>query len=332
MLCVCVYAESITTANMSKRNTNSNRTSGRFEPSYKCLERSKKSPYSGQISDRTNDEVRKDPLSGYKAWPNRKVPKEEPVFIRMNKTLRVTANECLGEYEFNYVGVALRRVPYECKENQTTLEDMFLADPFGLKEVPTTDVLCWQIRSITTATDAGATGAGTASASIGASATAATVINPKTSDATRKGSRGKGGKVKLTRKQKKKQKKKKRREKRKAAKARDAAMMEAGEVAEAKAEATPETVVDSAEATAASDSTGVERLAAIVEETEEESSDPESSEENDVGGTGARQRPQSIYLLHSSQPQVDPGAMAISAATSIPCSNRAQRHSSSSSS
>ena len=32
------------------------------------------------------------------------------------------------------------------------------------------------------------------------------------------------------------------------------------------------------------------------------------SEENDVGGTGARQRPQSIYFWHSSQPQTHKGA------------------------
>ena len=53
MLCMCVYAESTTTTNMSQRNTN--RISDRFRPTYNALKRSKKNPYSGQISDRTGD-------------------------------------------------------------------------------------------------------------------------------------------------------------------------------------------------------------------------------------------------------------------------------------
>ena len=60
----------------------------------------------------------------------------------MNKTLRVSADECMSEFEYNYVGVVLRRVPYKCEENQHVLEDMLCNDPFGHKEVSVNNVIC----------------------------------------------------------------------------------------------------------------------------------------------------------------------------------------------
>ena len=97
MLCTCVYAESTTAANMSQKNAN--KVSDRFKPTYRALRRSKKSPYSGQITDRTADEIRKDPLSTYQRWPAGHKPDVDPVFVCMNKTLRVQADECMSEYD-----------------------------------------------------------------------------------------------------------------------------------------------------------------------------------------------------------------------------------------
>ena len=158
---VCVYAESITTTSMSKRRNNNNKTTGRFEPSYQVLEQSQMNPYSGQTQERTASEIRKDPLSGYQAWPRGNEP-ANPVFVSMNKTLRAKADACIKEFEFNYKGVTLRRTPYTSPDNQRELEDMFSADPLGLVDVPKTNINCWQLRSVVTSSGTGATSAVTA--------------------------------------------------------------------------------------------------------------------------------------------------------------------------
>ena len=48
---------------------NKNKGASRFKPRYECFERSRDSPYTASVTDRTSKEVRDDPLSGYKAWP-----------------------------------------------------------------------------------------------------------------------------------------------------------------------------------------------------------------------------------------------------------------------
>ena len=63
MSCTCVYAENTTTTNMNKKNKNTSR----FKPRYDCFERSRDSPYTASVTDRTSQEVRDDPLSGYHA-------------------------------------------------------------------------------------------------------------------------------------------------------------------------------------------------------------------------------------------------------------------------
>ena len=50
-------------------NTKKNVITDRFTPSWECYERSQSSPYSGRITDRTSQEVHKDPLSGYDVCP-----------------------------------------------------------------------------------------------------------------------------------------------------------------------------------------------------------------------------------------------------------------------
>ena len=139
MLCTCVYVESTTTTSMSQRNTN--KISDRFRPTYSALKRSKKNPYSGQISDRTGDEIRKDPLSTYNRWSGGQKPEVDPIFVHMNKTLRVQADECMSEFEFNYMGITLKRVSYKV-EDQRKLEDMFQEDPLGLQDVSVDNVKC----------------------------------------------------------------------------------------------------------------------------------------------------------------------------------------------
>ena len=215
MLCMCVYAESTTTTNMSQRNTN--KISDRFRPTYSALKRSKKSPYSGQISDRTGDEVRKDPLSNYDRWPGGHKPEVDPIFVRLHKTLRVQADDCMSEFEYNYLGVALKRVPYKV-DDQRQLEDMFQADPLGLEEVPVDDVNCWQIRTVVRTGETSSHGLATAtkgapSTSLKASATAA-AGSTKPADATHKTvGRGKGPrKPRKKREGRKKKRKRKRRE------------------------------------------------------------------------------------------------------------------------
>ena len=108
----------------------------------------------------------------------------------MNKTLRTTAEECLAEFRYNFISVVLDRVAHDEKENETQLEDMFVADLLGLKIVPFNNVLCWSMRYV---------------ADVSASAVPSSPAKPaETSKPTKK----KGGK-----KSEKKHKKKKRREK-----------------------------------------------------------------------------------------------------------------------
>ena len=127
MLCTCVCAENTTTTSMSKKNTNNN-TTGRFKPRYECFERSRDSPYTASVTDLTSKEVRNDPFTGYHAWPEGQ-KKRDPEFVEMNKTLRATAEECLSEFQYNYLSVVLDRVTHNEKGNQTSLEDMFASDP-----------------------------------------------------------------------------------------------------------------------------------------------------------------------------------------------------------
>ena len=140
---VCVYAESTTTTNMSK-----NKSASRFKPRYDCFERSRDSPYTASVTDRTSQEVRDDPLSGYKAWPTGQ-KRKDPEFVEMNKTLRTTVEECLAEFRYNFISVTLDRVAHNEKENETLLEDMFADDLLGLKTVPFNNVLCWSMRNVT---------------------------------------------------------------------------------------------------------------------------------------------------------------------------------------
>ena len=112
-----------------------NKGASRFKPRYDCFERSRDSPYTASVTDRTSQEVRDDPLSGYKAWPAGQ-KRKDPEFVEMNKTLRTTAEECLAEFRYNFISVTLDRVAHNEKENETLLEDMFADDPLGLKTVP----------------------------------------------------------------------------------------------------------------------------------------------------------------------------------------------------
>ena len=200
---VCAYAESTTTTNMSK-----NKGASRFKPRYDCFERSRDSPYTASVTDRTSKEVRDDPLAGYKAWPAG-AKKKDPEFVEMNKTLRTTAEECLAEFRYNFISVTLDRVPHNEKENETQLEDMFADDLLGLKTVPYNNVLCWSMRNV---------------ADVSASAVPS---SPAKSAETSKPPKKRGGK-----KSEKKHKKKKRREKKRKKKLEEASVA---------ASATPET-------------------------------------------------------------------------------------------
>ena len=145
VLCTCVYAESTTTTSMSQSK---NTVSGRFKPTFRSYEKSRNSPYTARVNERSTKEVREDPLENYHAWPSGWKNKKDPFFIFKDKTLRAIAMECLDEFEHNYFCVVLEKVPYNVKEKQGKLEEMLKEDPLGLVTIPTDNPLCWTQRAL----------------------------------------------------------------------------------------------------------------------------------------------------------------------------------------
>ena len=179
---------------------NKNTVSGRFKPTFRSYEKSRNSPYTARVNERSPKEVREDPLESYHAWPRGQTNKKDPFFIFRDKTLRAMATECLDEFEYNYLSVVLERVPYDVKEKQSKLEDMLEKDPLGLVTIPTDNPLCW-----TTHRTAPTAGAESTTLAKSTPASAKPVKKPK---------------AKKSGKKDKKSKKKKRKEKKRKAKAR----------------------------------------------------------------------------------------------------------------
>ena len=91
---------------------------------------------------------------------------------------------CWSLKQYNYKGVTLRRTPYDAKDDQRVLEDMFSEDPLGLQEVPKTNVKCCQSRTAV-ASDGAATSNAVTDTEPKASVSAATDTS-KDADTTRK--------------------------------------------------------------------------------------------------------------------------------------------------
>ena len=131
----------------ARENRRDRKTSGRLKPSFTALQANTKSPHSAPVPDRSLKDVRKDPLTDYDELAY-KTPKEH-TFIRKRKSTRDAVASTLTELKYNYVVHVLRQVRYECDEDkQSHLEDLFLADPLGLEEIPKTDTNCWAVRRV----------------------------------------------------------------------------------------------------------------------------------------------------------------------------------------
>ena len=131
-----MQTERINTTNMSK-NTTKNDVNDRFTPSWKCHEwRSRENPHSGSITDRTSEEVHKDPLFDYEACTTDQKNKKDPCFVHKNETMWSTMEKSMRKFEHNYMGVTLELVSHDVKEQQVALENMFEKDPLGLTTVP----------------------------------------------------------------------------------------------------------------------------------------------------------------------------------------------------
>ena len=216
-VCAC---RNTTTTSMSQ---NKNNVTGRFKPTFRSYEKSRNSPYTARVNERSTKEVREDPLENYHAWPSGWKNKKDPFFIFKDKTLRAIAMECLDEFEHNYFCVVLEKVPYNVKEKQGKLEEMLKEDPLGLVTIPTDNPLCWT--SHRTAPTAGAE---------------STTLAKSTPASTKP---AKKPKAKKSGKKDKKSKKKKRRAKKRKAKAR------------------AEKAADTADSSAPKDGTSTEKLA-----------------------------------------------------------------------
>ena len=158
-------------------------------------------------------------------------------------------------------------VPYDVGEKQQRLEDLFMADPLGLKTIPVNDVDCWTTRR--GATSAGAKITVSSSETEAEAASALAPAAAEAPDATAEESKatqapsGKGG-SQLTQRQikRRKQKKKKREKKRK--KKQKQAVAKAAE-----AEATAED-------------------ASLIDDNDEDDADSEDSDEPDESISSTR--------------------------------------------
>jgi len=131
-------------ASRTKKRSHTRRISQRLRVTYKTLQENTQNPHSHPIRDKSQRDTRRDPLTDYSVWPSGVKPKD-PVFIRKHATTRSAAEECIKEYEFNFLCHVLNNCPYDCHEDkQTTLERLLEADPLGLKPIPKSNTNCWK--------------------------------------------------------------------------------------------------------------------------------------------------------------------------------------------
>ena len=94
-----------------------------------------------------------DPIKNFKTWVLGQEPKDDPVYIKLDESLRALVDDNLTEFEHNYIAHTFVASSYiDAKDGEKKrMYNYFHGDTLGLKDVKTTDYNCWKVVTIASA-------------------------------------------------------------------------------------------------------------------------------------------------------------------------------------
>ena len=136
-------------------SSNSNVVAAKLEAlgmgvTYTRMRQNSQHPHSAPYRRTVSKVAMDDAIKNMSVFPVGKKPKGDPVFIKLDVSLRALVKDNMEELEDNFFKHTFGHSSYldAAEGTQQRMREYFMADKLGLEEIPFTDGNCWKVATV----------------------------------------------------------------------------------------------------------------------------------------------------------------------------------------